>query len=221
MVEPTQSQDEVRISVYEKLAEVAAALSAPARLKLVQLLSQSPRTVDELSAQSGQSVANTSQHLQKLAKCGVVVARRDGSRRIYRLRSESVALLWEGLQDLAEELIPDLSVFEDALTDRALSAPVAPDEILSKVKANKAILLDVRDPVESAATLVPGAKAIPLARLKAESASLPKSKTIFVYCRGRYCSLATEAVRQLRTFGFRAYRLRESTTALRRIQEAV
>lgn len=53
------------------------------------------------------------------------------------------------------------------------------------------------------------------------SLRLPKSKTLFIYCRGRYCSLASQAVRILRREGYKAFRLRESAFRLRMIQGGV
>jgi rhodanese-related sulfurtransferase len=43
---------------------------------------------------------------------------------------------------------------------------------------------------------------------------LPKKKTIYVFCRGRYCAMATDAVRILRKSGFEAYSLRESSYSI-------
>ena len=56
---------------------------------------RSPRpgraSVDEVAAEIGQSVANTSHHLRGLADAGLVQSRRDGQRIIYRLTSDRVA----------------------------------------------------------------------------------------------------------------------------------
>ncbi len=43
------------------------------RLELLDLLVQAPRTVEELARGSGLSVANTSQHLQRLKQARLVI----------------------------------------------------------------------------------------------------------------------------------------------------
>lgn len=208
-----------RQEVYEKLGSVALSLGSPARLKLIQLLSQSPYTVEELSQASGQSVANTSQHLQKLAHEGLVSATKDGLRRIYQVKHPGVIALWESLQDLAHELAPELNEAEDKLTDLSLKADVSLESVLRDVSRGKATLLDVREERDAQATPVECATSIPLNELKRRMKELPKSKPVFAFCRGRYCSLATDAVKLLRASGYKAYRLRDSSFRLRQCKE--
>ena len=61
-----------REAVFERLSRLVSALAAPVRLKLVQLLGQSPRDVETLARTTGESVANVSQHLRRMAREGVV-----------------------------------------------------------------------------------------------------------------------------------------------------
>jgi DNA-binding transcriptional ArsR family regulator len=46
---------------------------------------QAPRSVDQLARTSAMSVANASQHLQKLKRAGLVVGEREGATIRYRL----------------------------------------------------------------------------------------------------------------------------------------
>jgi ArsR family transcriptional regulator len=69
------------------------------------------------------------------------------------------------------------------------------------------VVLDVRPPEEYAAGHLPGAVNLPIKELEARLASLPKRKEIVAYCRGPYCLMSFEAVKKLRTRGFRARRL--------------
>ena len=62
------------------------AFASPRRLELLDLLAQAPRTVDELARASGQSTANTSQHLQALHAAGMVSRAREGTQRPLRAR---------------------------------------------------------------------------------------------------------------------------------------
>jgi rhodanese-related sulfurtransferase len=209
----------IRQEIYDKLASVALALASPGRLKIIQLLAQSPFTVEELSVATGQSVANTSQHLQRLAHEGLVSVTKMGLRRIYQVKHPGVIALWESLQDLAHELSPSLDRAEDALTDFSLRTEMPNEEVLREVARGRATLLDVRDEKEAVATPVEGAVAIPLDQLKKRMKELPKSKPVFAFCRGRYCALASNAVNLLRHSGFKAFRLRESSFRLRKCKE--
>jgi DNA-binding transcriptional ArsR family regulator/rhodanese-related sulfurtransferase len=208
------NRTQIKDQIFQRLGQIAASLASPARLKIIQLLAQGPKSVEELSQESGESVANTSQHLQKLAKEGLVVATRDGLNRIYQVKSPRIILLWESLQDLAHELVPELNEAESKLTDLSFRSPEPLANIWSEVKRGKAILLDVRHQKEAFATPVPGSKAIPLKEIHTALNELPKKKTIYIFCRGRYCTMATEAVKLLRQKGFAAYRLRESSVRI-------
>jgi hypothetical protein len=60
LVEKTRFKDEL----FEQFARIGKALSSGRRLELVELLAQAEPPVEDLAAETGQSVANTSQHLQ-------------------------------------------------------------------------------------------------------------------------------------------------------------
>lgn len=212
---------EIKADLYKKLGTLTAAMGAPVRLRLIQILSQSPRTVEDLSRETGESFANTSQHLQKLYSIGIITYRKEGLRRVYSIANRNVSLLWESIQDLAEELIPEIITAEEELTDKTLASPVAPERVIAEIKGNNALLLDVRDRAESESTPVKRALSFPLDSLENEIENIPSDKTVFVFCRGRFCTLATEAVRFLRSKGYEAYRLKESANRLNQITEAL
>ena len=67
-------------ALFDGFAEVAKALGNGRRAELIDVLAQGERHVDELAAEIGQSVANTSFHLRVLAGAGLVATRRDGTR---------------------------------------------------------------------------------------------------------------------------------------------
>ena len=69
-------------ALFEAIALMGKAFASPRRLELLDLLAQAPRTVDELARASGQSTANTSQHLQALHAAGMVDARRARARSV-------------------------------------------------------------------------------------------------------------------------------------------
>ena len=85
-------------SLFAAFASVAKALGNGRRAEIVDVLAQGERSVDELAAEIGQSVANTSQHLQVLAQAGLVRSRRAGTRVFYRPASEGVVDLWTAVR---------------------------------------------------------------------------------------------------------------------------
>jgi DNA-binding transcriptional ArsR family regulator len=213
------TDQELKSSVFERIASISRALSSASRLKIVQILAQSPRSVEALSQLSGESIANTSQHLQKLLREGLVSCRKEGVSRIYQLQNKQVLRLWEDLQDLAHSVDSDLDAAEAKLTDATLHSPISAEEWLQRVQNGEASLLDVRESLESTATPVPTAIRVPLEELHSKISTLPHDRPIIVLCRGRYCSLASHAVRELREEGFEAYRLRESAYRINQLWE--
>ncbi len=83
-----------RRSVTEAQLDAAAAtfdlLSTPSRLHLVWLLAAGEHDVTTLAELSGANVPATSQHLAKLRAAGVVTARRDGRRQLYRVEDPHI-----------------------------------------------------------------------------------------------------------------------------------
>ena len=112
--------------------------------------------------------------------------------RLGRIGFDHVAgYLQDGLHALKSR--PDLTT----ATDR-LSAPFAA-ELLSS--AEPPLAIDVRTPREHDQKHIAGSLPIPLNRLTAELASLPKDRALLVYCAGGYRSSMAASV--LQSHGFR------------------
>src|SRR5215218_999530 len=90
-----------KASLFDALSSVSRALGNGRRAEIVDVLAQGERSVDELADEISQSVANTSQHLQVLARAGLVRSRRAGTRVYYRLASDRVAEVWAAVRDVA------------------------------------------------------------------------------------------------------------------------
>lgn len=73
-------------------AEVLRHLADPTRLHLLRLLS-TEQDVSTLTVQVAASRSSVSQHLGRLRLAGLVQARRDGRRMLYRLTSDHLAAL--------------------------------------------------------------------------------------------------------------------------------
>src|SRR6266550_8702338 len=81
-------------ALFEAIAVMGKAFASPRRLELLDLLAQAPRTVDDLAQASGQSNANTSQHLQALHAAGMVTRAREGTSVRYSLAGDEALALW-------------------------------------------------------------------------------------------------------------------------------
>ncbi|HVL91576.1 MAG TPA: metalloregulator ArsR/SmtB family transcription factor [Actinomycetota bacterium] len=195
-------------ALFDAFAAVAKALASGRRAEIVDVLAQGPRSVDELSRQIGQSVANTSHHLQALAAGGLVRTTREGTRVIYRLAGPAVVALWRALRDVAAAHVGELERLAQAyLGGRDGIEPVPLDELSRRLGSGGVVVLDVRPAAEFAAGHIEGARSIPIEELSRRLKELPKSKRIIAYCRGPYCVFADDAVRLLRSKGFSATRM--------------
>ena len=204
---------EFKDAVYEHLATVGKALSSSTRLEILEVLSQAPRTVESIAGEVDQSVANTSQHLQKLKKARLVTSTRDGVHVIYTLSGDDVAPLLEQLNRVATGHIAELEkLSRDFFTARDGLESVDQDTLLQRLKDDDVVLIDVRPEEEYSAGHLPGAISVPLNELEAHLANLPRGRSIVAYCRGPYCALSADAVRQLRAKGFEARRTEVSVS---------
>lgn len=81
-------------SVLEDVARRFALLGDPTRLKIVSALHErGESTVGDIADAARTSVANTSQHLQRLAAGRIVGRRRDGHTVCYRIVDETIEQL--------------------------------------------------------------------------------------------------------------------------------
>lgn len=62
-----------------------AALADPTRVRILDLLCERERSVNELVGEMGMSQPGVSQHLKVLREAGLVASRADAQRRIYRI----------------------------------------------------------------------------------------------------------------------------------------
>lgn len=194
--------------LFEQFARIGKGLASGRRLELLELLAQGERTVEELAAETGMSVANTSQHLKALREAQLVEVRRKGLYARYRLANEQVFALWQALRDLGSARLTEIrQIVETYLTDRESLRGITCKELQQRLKDRSVVLLDVRPQEEYHAGHVPGARSIPLTELKGRLKELPKRKEIVAYCRGPYCVFADEAVALLRLRGRKATRL--------------
>ena len=180
------------------------------RSELIDVLAQGERHVDELAAEIGQSVANTSFHLRVLAGAGLVTTRRDGTRVYYRLASSRVAELWSALRDVAAAHYDEIDALARAYLGRRDELDqITRAELVQRIDDGEVVVIDVRPTTEYDAGHIAGARSVPADRLVRELSSLPDELEVVAYCRGPYCVFADDAVRLLRRRGRRARRLED------------
>lgn len=197
-------------AVYEQVARLGKAVSAPKRLELLDLLCQGPRTVEVLAAHAGVTVANASHHLQALRAARLVEAEKRGLYVEYRLADDDVCRFFLAMRGLAEGRLAEVQqVTRTYFEARGAMEPVLADELRRRVVAGEVTVLDVRPVEEYCAGHLPGARSIPVAELSVRLAELPKDRAVVAYCRGPYCVMALDAVALLRAQGFAADRLEE------------
>lgn len=208
---------ESKAALFDALAEVAGALAAGRRAEIVDLLSQGERSVEEVAAELGQSVANTSHHLRSLARAGLVRSRREGTRIFYRLAGPEVEELWAALRAVAQAERDDLSRLAGAYLGPVEELEVVSrEDLIARLREGAVTVLDVRPVAEYQAGHIPGARSVPLSELDEVLAELPRDLEVVAYCRGPFCVFAPAAVRALLAAGFRAVRLEEGFPEWRR-----
>lgn len=197
-----------KTALLEEYALVARALSAPARLSILEQLAQGERGVEALADKTGLAIANCSQHLQQLRRAALVTSRREGKAVIYRLTDAKVLELMDLLRIVAgrnlaqvERILRGLAGGGDA------PEPVSRADLAARLADGSVIVLDVRPADEYAAGHIPGALNATLAQLDQLLPALAPGAQIVAYCRGPYCVYAHQAVAALRRHGLDARRL--------------
>jgi rhodanese-related sulfurtransferase len=199
---------EFKDAIYGQLARIGKAVSTPRRLELLDLLRQTPRTVDELARATGQSAANTSHHLLELRSHGLVESRKSGVYVTYRIAREEVLRFYSALRTLAEAQLAEIGrITRKFLADRNGVEAVDRRTLFERIRKKGVLVLDVRPREEYDAGHLAGAVSVPLSELKRRLRTLPRKREIVAYCRGPYCLMASEAVEYLRARGLRATRV--------------
>lgn len=89
------------MDAYQRLIAITQALADPLRLDIIRELMGGPATVSELTALTGATQPNISNHLALLRERGLVRATREGRQMRYEARDPAVASLIEALVAVA------------------------------------------------------------------------------------------------------------------------
>lgn len=193
--------------LFEQFAKLGKALGSEVRLELIELIIQCPTAVEDLAKKVKLPIANVSQHLQVLKQVGIVNTVRQGKSIVYEIADSDVIDLFLKLQGVGQRHIEEVnSLVNKYLTSRDSLEGLPVNQVLKMVKRGEITLLDVRPSEEYAHSHVEGAINVTLEELEERLGDFPKSKTIVAYCRGSNCILSYEAVKRLRTKGYKAMR---------------
>ncbi|AYE94995.1 ArsR family transcriptional regulator [Mycobacterium paragordonae] len=104
--------------LYKLKAEFFKTLGHPARVRILELLSERDHTVAELLPEVGLESSNLSQQLAVLRRAGVVTARKDGNSVIYSITSPLIAeLMTVARRVLTGMLTGQVAMLEDLRAD--------------------------------------------------------------------------------------------------------
>jgi DNA-binding transcriptional ArsR family regulator len=85
-----------------------AALGEPRRREILRLVSSKELSVGEIARRFDVSPPAITQHQRVQKEAGLVTERRDGTKRLYRSRPETIAQLWASLEVFWSESIRTL-----------------------------------------------------------------------------------------------------------------
>lgn len=201
---------EYKNQYYKLLSKVSKSLSSEKRVEILNLLSQSPKSVEQLSKDSQMSLANVSKHLQVLNESNLVIYQKHKNHVIYSLKDETVNSLILSLEAFAENHIADLMQLRREFIDNMENVhTLSMYEVEQKLKNKEAILLDLRDKSEYDNEHIEGAISVPLNDLEQCIEHLDKEKEIIAYCRGKFCAFSSIATHTLNNNGFKAFNMDE------------
>ena len=201
---------EFKDAMYDGLAKLLKALANPARLEIIEMLSQGEKSVEGIVQTTNLNFANASQHLQVLKNNNIVKARKEKQYVFYSLVNNEFLSLYQHIARYAVSEIAELERIMNRQRDdnKSLNA-VGLDELETMINNENVLLLDVRPSTEYEFGHITGAVSVPMTDLLCCLKDFSKDKEIVAYCRGPFCVLADEAVKVLSEQGYKVRRLDE------------
>lgn len=198
-------------AIYQQLADVGGALSNPHRLKMLSLLAQGEKPIDELARLTNQSLAAASANVKVLRNSHLITTDKRGRSMFCTLADRRVAELWLRFRDLGEVIVPEIRevMREEFDADESLS-PLSPRDLQDKLDRGRLTLVDLRPVTEYEQGHLPRARNVPFDSLADLARDLPKSYPMLVYCRGPFCAAAYAGNHWLNDQRFKSQRLRFS-----------
>ena len=197
-------------AMYDGLAKLLKSLANPARLEIIEMLSQGEKSVEGIVQTTNLSIANASQHLQVLKNNNIVKSRKEKQYVYYSLVNIEFLSLYQHITKYATHEIAELEkIMNRQREDNKSLNAVNLDELETMIGNGNVLLLDVRPTTEFEFGHITGAVSLPMNELLCCLKDFSKEKEIVAYCRGPFCVLADEAVKVLSENGYNVRRLDE------------
>ncbi|PKK88858.1 MAG: hypothetical protein CVV64_16875 [Candidatus Wallbacteria bacterium HGW-Wallbacteria-1] len=204
----------LKSELFENISRIGKAISAPVRLEIIELLTRKSANVEEISNHCNQSLANISRHLQILKSAKLVESSKSGKNIIYQLPDKIIMDFLKVLKSVAYNRLSDLdSISRNFYSQNPDLAPIdhfSPEEAVQMVNT---IVIDVRPQVEYESGHISGALNVPIDKINEFAETCDRNCRVIAYCRGPYCTMALEAVAQLRAMGINAGFLKQGFSA--------
>lgn len=113
--------------IYVLKADFFRTLGHPARVRILELISDRERAVGDLQAELELDSSGTSQHLAALRRQGLVESRRQGTTVFYKLKDPRVARLLKVTREILASNLTETQDLLDGLRD-------PPDKVTAKAK---------------------------------------------------------------------------------------
>ncbi|MFW6327344.1 MAG: metalloregulator ArsR/SmtB family transcription factor [Bacteroidota bacterium] len=199
---------EFKDTIYSGVAKMLKALANPARLEIIEMLSQGEKNVEGVVETTNLTFANASQHLQVLKHNNLVKSRKEGHYAYYSLMNDEVLELYQFVTKYAVNEIAEVEkTLNRQRKDHEALNPVNLNDLELMINAEHVMLMDVRPKVEYELGHIDGAVSAPINELLCCLKNFSREKEIIAYCRGPFCVLADEAVKVLREKGFKVRRM--------------
>ena len=88
------------VARHEAQAEFLQAVGQATRLRILEVLAEGERCVCDIQVAVGEQQSNVSKHLAILRNSGILTARREGGRVIYRLRNGRISEFLRWVSDV-------------------------------------------------------------------------------------------------------------------------
>ncbi len=88
------------VATHEEQAEFLQAVGQATRLRILEVLAGGERCVCDIQVAVGEQQSNVSKHLAILRRSGILTARREGGRVIYRIRNGRIPEFLRRLSDV-------------------------------------------------------------------------------------------------------------------------
>lgn len=202
------NERELKDELYKEYTRIGKCLSSPKRLEILDVLTQGPKSVENISKITSMSIANVSQHLQTLHHAKLVDYKKRGNFVIYEIADPAVLHFLDSLYGLSEkQLIEVQHIKNEFLGQLSEIEEVSFEELMSRMEAGEVTLIDVRPKDEYEAAHIPGAISIPIEELAEQLHALPAKAKVVAYCRGPHCLMSIQAIEMLKSKGIDAARL--------------